>query len=352
MLNKLLFKIFGLFDLVKDFIVHWGIRILVVLFICVIVHNVLKMSEISSRYQGQYKKLVPVYEEEDKFMNVYQVGEGSKTIVILAGFGSQSPVIQYKTLIDGLKDEYKVVVVEYFGYGYSMSMWKHPRTNENIAHEIKTTLEVAEISGPYVLMPHSLSNVYAMHFQQKYPELVQAIVSLDGTFPKELNEEYYQTKLKENISNINITSIFELTGYERVLSYVSPEVFYINTMKSMTDVYGDEEIKVYRNRIGSQYLSRTMVREINKAEDNINEMKEYVYPDFLPVLQILSKQTVDEYNAVKEAGDATINLNELAEGMITNPVIQKVEVLEGDHMIHLTNAKDIVTSIKNFLYSI
>lgn len=352
MLNKLLFKIFGLFDLVKDFIVHWGIRILVALFICVIVHNVLKMSEISSRYQGQYKKLVPVYEEEDKFMNVYQVGEGSKTIVILAGFGSQSPVIQYKTLIDGLKDEYNVVVVEYFGYGYSMSMWKHPRTNENIAHEIKTTLEVAEIPGPYVLMPHSLSNVYAMHFQQKYPELVQAIVSLDGTFPKELNEEYYQTKLKENISNINITSIFELTGYERVLSYVSPEVFYINTMKSMTDVYGDEEIKVYRNRIGSQYLSRTMIREINKAEDNINEMKEYVYPDFLPVLQILSKQTVDEYNAVKEAGDATINLNELAEGMITNPVIQKVEVLEGDHMIHLTNAKDIVTSIKNFLYSI
>lgn len=352
MLNKLLFKIFGLFDLIKDFFIHWGIRILVVLFICIILHNVLKMGEISSRYQGEYKKLVPVYEEEDKFMNVYQVGEGDKTIVILAGFGSQSPVIQYKTLIDGLKDSYKVVVVEYFGYGYSMSMRKHPRTNENIAHEIKTTLEVAEIPGPYVLMPHSLSNVYAMKFQENYPELVQAIVSLDGTYPQELNEEYYQIKLKEWVSNVNITSIFELTGYERLLSYVSPEVFYINTMKSMPETFGSEEIKVYRNRIGSQYLSRTMIREINKAEDNLNEMKEYVYPDFLPVLQILSQDTVKQYNDVKSSGEATVNLNELAEKLITNPVIQKVEVLEGDHMIHLTNAQSIINSIKNFLYSI
>ena len=352
MLNKILFKIFGLFDLIKDFLIHWGIRIAVALFVCIIIHNVLKMGEISSRYQGQYKKMLPVYEEESKFMNIYQVGEGSKTIVILSGFGMQSPIIQYKTLVDGLKDEYKVVVVEYFGYGYSMSMRKHPRTNENIAHEIKTILEVAEIPGPYILMPHSLSNVYAMYFQQKYPDLVQGIVSLDGTFPQELNEEYYQLKMEENISNINITSIFELTGYERVLSYISPETFYINTMKSMSDIYGKEELSVYRNRIGSQYLSRTMVREINKSIDNINEMKDYVYPDYLPVLQILSKDTVDEYNRVKDAGEASVNLNELAERMITNSIIQKVEVLEGDHMIHLTNAKDIVTSIKNFLYSI
>ena len=123
-------------------------------------------------------------------------------------------------------------------------------------------------------------------------------------------------------------------------------------MKSMTDVYGEEEIKVYRNRIGSQYLSRTMIREINKVEDNLNEMKEYVYPDYLPVLQILSQDTVNTYNSVKESGEATVNLTDLAEKLITNPVIQKVEVLQGDHMIHLTNAEAINNSIKNFLYSL
>ena len=94
MLNKILFKIFGLLDLIKDFLVHWGIRILLVLFFCMVLHNVVKMSEISTRYTGQYKTLVPVYEEDSKMMNMYTIGEGPKTLVILPGFGSQSPIIQ------------------------------------------------------------------------------------------------------------------------------------------------------------------------------------------------------------------------------------------------------------------
>ena len=61
-----------------------------------------------------------------------------------------------------------------------------------------------------------------------------------------------------------------------------------------------------------------------------------------------TRDTVKQYNDVKTSGEATVNLNELAEKLITNPVIQKVEVLEGDHMIHLTNAQSIINSIKNF----
>jgi len=58
MLNKILFKIFGVLDAIKDFLVHWGLKILVFLFVCMILHNVVKMSEISTRYTGQYKNLV------------------------------------------------------------------------------------------------------------------------------------------------------------------------------------------------------------------------------------------------------------------------------------------------------
>lgn len=349
MLNKILFKIFGLFDAIKDFLFTWGLKIALAIFICMILHNVMKMSEISSRYTGQYKKLVPVYEEEDKMMNMYSIGEGPKTIVILPGFGSQSPVIQYKTIAEGLKDEYKVVIVEYFGYGYSMSMKAHPRTNENIAAEIKKSLESYGVQGPYILMPHSHSAMYAMYFQQAYPELVQGIVSIDGKFPAEINEEYYQIKQREEVSNINITSIFELTGFERILSYVREDVFYIKEMRKMPEVFGKEEISVYRNRIGSNYLSRTMVREINKLEDNVNEMKDYIYPDYLPVLQILSSDTVKEYEDVKKNGEASIDLNDLADKMITNSLIQKISVVNGDHNLQLSNPKDLVEAIKVFL---
>lgn len=351
MLNKILFKIFGLFDLIKDFLFTWGLRILLVLFFCMVVHNVFKMSEISSRYTGQYKTLVPVYEEDSKMMNMYTIGEGDKTVVILAGFGSQSPIIQYKMLAEGLKDEYKVVIVEYFGYGYSMSMRKNARTNENIAHEIKTALEVFGVPGPYILMPHSHSNVYAMYFQQKYPELVQGIVSIDGQYPAEILDEYYQVKLRENTSNINITSIFELTGFERILSYVREDIFYIKEMRAKPEIFGKEELSVYRNRIGSNYLSWTMIREINKLSDNMNEMKDYKYPDYLPVLQILASETVKSYDEAKKSGEATVNLHDLSSALITNSFIQKTQTLDGDHMMHLTKPEPLVAAIKEFLRS-
>ena len=243
-----------------------------------------------------------------------------------------------------------MVVVEYFGYGYSMSMKEHPRTNENIAAEIKKVLELAGIPGPYVLMPHETSNVYAMYFQNAYPELVQGIVSIDGTYPAEIKDDYYKRQLTDRVSNVNITSIFELTGYERVLSYVKGDEFYIDKMKNMPDIYGKEEIKVYRNRIGSSYLSRTMVREINKLEDNMNQMQDYKYPDYLPVLEILASDTVSKYNTAKSNG-ATIDLKGLAQGTITNPDIQKIEEIKGDNVIQLTNPTELINSIRNFLTS-
>ena len=349
MLNKILFKIFGVFELIKDFFVAWGLKILLFLFVCMILHNVVKMSEISTRYTGQYKNLVMVNEEQKKMMNIYTVGEGPKTIVVLAGFGSQSPIIQYKALAEGLKDEYKVVIVEYFGYGYSMSMKKDPRTNENIVNEVKTLLELKGITGPYVLMPHSHSHIYAMHFQKTYPELVQGIVSIDGLIPTEINDKYYETKQRDDISNINITSIFELTGFERVLSYLREDIFYIDVMRKMPEIYGKEELSVYRNRIGSNYLSRTMIREINKLKENMNEVMDYKYPDNLPTLQILSTDTVKEYENAKKNLGATVDYMDLATSIITNPEIQKVETVEGDHMLHLTNVNDLAATIKLFL---
>lgn len=350
MLNKLFLKIFGLFDIIKDWILHWGLRILLVFFVLIILHNVLKMGEISIKYTGEYKKMVPVYEEQNKFMNSYVIGEGSKTIVVLSAFGSQSPIVQYKTLFNELKNDYRVVVVEYFGYGFSMSI-KEPRINENFASEVKTMLEQREICGPYVLVAHETSNMYAMKFQQMYPDLVQGIVSIAGLYPSEIQDEFRAKQIKNNVSNVNITSIFELTGFERIASYVSQETFYIDKMKAMPDVFTAEDISVYRNRIGSQYLSRTMVREINKLEDNMNEMKDYKYPDYVPVLQLLDSESVKIYSYDKENGNSKVDLYDLANGVITNPDIQKVQEIKGDYMLQLTNPQDTVNAIKNFLVS-
>lgn len=347
MLKNLFNKIIIFLDTLKDMLISLGIKLLLLLIICVVIHNVLKIGEISPDYIADYKKLYPVY--ENKMMNIYQAGSGEKTVVILSGFGAQAPIVQYKNLIEGLKDNYRVVVIEYFGYGFSMGITEE-RTNQNITYEIKTALDAAGISGKYILMPHSLSNVYAMYFSEAYPDSVQAIISIDGTFPNEIKDKYYQSKLRDNIRNIRITSVFELTGFERALSYLKEDVFYIDKMKQNTDVFTINDIKVYRNRIGSNYLSRTMIREIKKTEENMQEMKDYKYPNELPVLEILASDTVEQYSQDKKNG-AEKDLLQLANEPITNNDIQRVITIKGDNMLQLSNHTELLNQIKLFLES-
>lgn len=349
MINKIFLKIFGVLDLIRDFLVAWGLKILVVIFALVIIHNIVKIGEISSRYQGDYKNLTPIYEDEKKFMNYYEVGKGP-TVIILPEFGSQSPVMQYKTIVDSLKDSYRVVVVEYFGYGFSMSMKEHERLNDVIVEEIIKLLEYRQISGPYTLIAADTSSIYAMRFQQRYPELVSSIISIDSVYPAEYNDYYRMDKIRDRMSNANVTSILELTGFERILSYVSPQTFYLDKMKNLKDNYTQEEISVYRNRIGSAYLTRTMVREINKLEENMKQMKDYTYPSHLPVLQILSTEKKDTYEYAKNSGDSKVNLVDLAQGVITNKAIQGINVVKGDdHMLQLSNPSGVTLAIRNFL---
>lgn len=52
-------------------------------------------------------------------MNVYEEGAGEHTLLIMAGSGIVSPVYEYRTLYRRLSGEYRIVVVEKFGYGYS-----------------------------------------------------------------------------------------------------------------------------------------------------------------------------------------------------------------------------------------
>lgn len=89
-------------------------------------------------------------EIDGKKMHVYSQGEGNKTIVLMPGLGTTAPSIDFKPLIEELKNNFKVVVVEPFGYGFSDDTSKE-RSVENIISEIRMTLKEANIDGPYIL---------------------------------------------------------------------------------------------------------------------------------------------------------------------------------------------------------
>lgn len=113
-------------------------------------------------------------------------GSGPKTLVFLSGGGTCSPILDFKSLYSLLSDEYRIVVVEKFGYGYS-DVVDEERTIQTILSETRSALEKAGIEGPYVLCPHSMSGIEALYWAQEYPDEIEAIIGLDMAVP-----EYYE----------------------------------------------------------------------------------------------------------------------------------------------------------------
>ena len=344
-MKNFLTRISIFFDILKDFLVAVLVTVLILLFTTGIAHNLLKINEVSGKYTGQYKHLYNA--GNNRMMNIYSIGQGDKTLVILSGFGLQSPVIEYKSFAKNLSTDCRVVIVEYLGYGYSLKA-ETERTSENIVKEVRMALVDAGIYGPYTLVPHSISNIYAIKYQELYPNEVSAIISIDGLMPNMSREQAFMKELTRKKNNIQVSSIAEFTGFARVLSYVKPELFYIDKMQADSN-YSVEDIKEFRKRIGIGYLTGSMVKEIKKLQENLLAEKEYVYPNYLPVLEILTTESIEKYKEQKNQNIISMDYEEYANNMLSNKAIQKVQVIEGDHMIPITNPSSVAQMIKEFI---
>src|SRR5699024_4725899 len=105
-------------------------------------------------------------------------GSGEETLVMMAGGGTSSPVMDFKTLSKYLKDDYQVVVIEKAGYGYS-EVTDTSRDIDTMLSKTREALKQAGISDPYILFPHSMSGLESLYWSEKYPDEVKAIVGLD-----------------------------------------------------------------------------------------------------------------------------------------------------------------------------
>ena len=144
-------------------------------------------------------------------MNVLVKGQGAHTLVLLSGWGTASPVLDFKALYSQLETDFRIVVPEKFGYGFSDIV----KTKRSLAANVeyyREALSQLGIEGPYILCPHSLSGLETMIWAQKYPNEVEAIVGLDATpanFSEELKAEQ-QSKLQ-----VFVIELLKLSGVSR-----------------------------------------------------------------------------------------------------------------------------------------
>lgn len=99
-------------------------------------------------------------------INVYRNGGTGPTMVLLSGFGTPAPAVDFAPLVRELHD-YDVIVVEGFGYGYSDTDVPN-RTIENITSELHAVLDQLHVKGPVTLVGHSVGGLYARYYAHAY----------------------------------------------------------------------------------------------------------------------------------------------------------------------------------------
>lgn len=210
-------------------------------------------------------------------ISIYVEGSGSKTLVFLSGGGTCSPILDFKSLYSLLSDEYRIIVVEKFGYGYS-DIVDEDRNIQTILSETRLALNKAGIEGPYVLCPHSMSGIEALYWAQKYPDEIEAIIGLDMAVP-----EYYEN-MKINLALMKLGQYAADLGITRLI----PTLAESDAIKHGT-LTNDEKNR-YRAIFYNRTATVTMINEAKSVKDNAIIVAQNGVPQ-VPMLLFISDGT-------------------------------------------------------------
>lgn len=261
--------------------VHIGKRVFSVVFSVIVL--IFLAVVVVFLFKGKGNEAYKSVEVNGKTIRAHVKGSGDKKIIMLSGWGTDSPIDDFFPLYDKLSENYQVVVLEYFGYSGS-DITTDERTNEVMVQEIRTALHKLNINPPYILMPHSMSGLYSLYYANNYPSEISGIIGIDMSLPQEQlerwNEETFETaKLDQESSNRNVS----------------------------------------------------MINQWNKFYDNSKELKDVKYSSNLPVLAFLSTEKIETVDDMIKHGIVQTSWTQMNDNMIANADIQTKKILEGDY---------------------
>ena len=114
-------------------------------------------------------------------MHLHCTGTGSPTVVLEPGQGGASSDSGW--VASAVARDSTVCVYDRAGRGWSDGA-NGPQDAAQIAADLHTLLERAQVPGPYVLAGHSFGGLYVQTFAANYPDQVAGLVLLDSTAPK------------------------------------------------------------------------------------------------------------------------------------------------------------------------
>ncbi len=263
-------------------------------------------------------------------IHVYTEGKGNEVLVFMSGGGTSSPVLDFKSLYSLLSHKYQIVVVEKAGYGFS-EIVNVDRDIESILSETREALSKAEIRGPYILCPHSMSGIEALHWANTYPEEVDAIIGLDMAVP-ESYEDY-----NINIPMVKLSAFVANIG---VLRWI-PNLAESDAMKFGT--LTEKEKELYKVIFYRRTATKPMLNEVEAIKTNAIKVKEGGVPN-IPILMFSSNGKGTGWDEDVWKTIQKNYLEKVEDGEIVN--------LDCSHYVHDIEYKQIANKIEMFIKDI
>jgi pimeloyl-ACP methyl ester carboxylesterase len=136
-----------------------------------------------ARLKTQYPPIGQMIDIGGYRLHTHVEGEGTPTVILDAGAGGIG--LSWELVRPAIAKVTRVVTYDRAGLGWSDPS-PYPRDASTMALELHTMLVNANVSGPYILVGHSLGGPVARHFAAKYPNEVAGLVMVDSAHEQQM----------------------------------------------------------------------------------------------------------------------------------------------------------------------
>jgi len=278
--------------------------------------------------RGRIEPIGHMVEVGDYQMHVFIDGDNEETplLVFLSGFGVPAPVFDFAPIRSLLAREYRIAIVERFGYGYS-DIVDRPRDIDTVLSDTRTALSIVGETGPYILFPSSMAGIEAIRWAQLYPNEILGIVGIDMVVPS--FHLAHENALASEARGQGFQSIFTRgLGIHRFMSSVN--------IPTLTEDERTQATLLMRRNV----QNRNWISEARAVIDNARVVSQESVPN-IPFLLLVSNEQ-----------------DNVAEGWIAHSADfatqsgGRIEFFDAGHLLHHYIADIIVDLSREFIADI